>query len=99
MANPPPRYSPLRKDDNGSVEKLLNEYGEDGQSSASEPVQRWSLRRLLLWLLHACLLSFNILFFLAQLVGKPGAPTVAACLELTEFYCMIPILNSKGLHS
>jgi hypothetical protein len=70
MANPPPKYSP-RENNNGSVEKLLGEYGEDElQSSASEPVRRWSLlRRLLPWSLHACLLSFNVLLFLAQLVG------------------------------
>ena len=90
MENPPPKYSPLYQQHNGSLEKLLDQSGEDELQSPErpEPVRRRSLLRFLPWFVHACILSFDLLFFVIQLKGKPGPPTVAACTELTEVYCM-----------
>jgi hypothetical protein len=89
MESSPPKYSPLHQVHNGSSEKLLDESIEEEESP--EPVPRWSIRRFLPWFAPACLLFVNIFIFLMQLMSKPGPPTVAACLELTEVYCRIEI--------
>jgi hypothetical protein len=90
MEQPTPKYSPLHQDHNGSLEKLLDQSGED-ELQSPEPVRRRFLRGFLPWLIHACLLSLNIIFFFVQLMRETGPPTTAACIEQMEVYCKIAI--------
>jgi hypothetical protein len=87
MEESAPRYSPLHQDHHESLEELLEHSGKYESQLPEQPVRR-RFCRVLPWLVHACLISFYLIYSVVLLTRKSMPPTTAACVEELEVYCM-----------
>ena len=83
------KYSPLHQDHDESLKRLLDHSGEY-EPQPPQPGVRGRFRHLP-WLVHACLISFYLIYSVVLLTRKSMPTTTAACLEELEEYCMLAL--------